>query len=286
MINLSSEPYEVAIAGAGPTGLVTAALLGLAGIRTLLIERNAGTVNEPRAVSIDDESLRTMQACGLIDEVLANVAQDYGSIYVDPEGAEFARVMPTLKDYGYPRRNAFRQPILEATLRDGLSRFPHVDVRFGHALEGFAQDDTGVTLTITDVEGRTGTARAQYLAAADGGRSLVRKAIGAKLEGSSFEERWLIIDLARTEDPLRETRVTCDPDRPAISLPGPAPHPPLRNPPQGRRDRRRHPAARADCGAAGRTRARRRKPNPAPARLHLSRPPRRPMGRPARVPAR
>ena len=221
MINLPSEPYEVAIAGAGPTGLVTATLLGLAGIRTLLIERNAGTVNEPRAVSIDDESLRTMQACGLIDEVLANVAQDYGSIYVDPNGAEFARVMPTLKDYGYPRRNAFRQPVLEATLRDGLKRFPHVDVRFGHTLETFTQDESGVTLTISDGDGGTGTARAQYLAAADGGRSLVRKAIGARLEGSSFEERWLIIDLARTEDPLRETRVTCDPDRPVISLPGP-----------------------------------------------------------------
>jgi len=221
MINLPSTDYDVAIAGAGPTGLVTATLLGLAGIRTLLLERNAGTVNEPRAVSIDDESLRTMQACGLIDQVLANVASDYGSIYVDAAGAEFARVMPTLRDYGYPRRNAFRQPLLEATLRDGLRRFPHVDVLFGHALETFTQDDAGVTLTVRRDDGGIGTYRAQFLAAADGGRSIVRKAIGARLEGSSFEERWLIVDLERTEDPLRETRVTCDPDRPAISLPGP-----------------------------------------------------------------
>jgi len=221
MINLPTTDYDVAIAGAGPTGLVTATLLGLAGIRTLLLERNAGTVTEPRAVSIDDESLRTMQACGLIDQVLANVALDYGSIYVDGGGAEFARVMPTLRDYGYPRRNAFRQPLLEATLREGLRRFPHVDVLFGHALEGFTQDDACVTLTVRRGDGGIGTYRAQFLAAADGGRSMVRKAIGAKLEGSSFEERWLIVDLERTEDPLRETRVTCDPDRPAISLPGP-----------------------------------------------------------------
>ena len=62
--------FPVVIAGAGPTGLTLANLLGVYGIRCLLIERNAATVHEPRAVSIDDESLRTMQAIKLVDTVM------------------------------------------------------------------------------------------------------------------------------------------------------------------------------------------------------------------------
>ena len=49
--------WPIIIAGAGPTGLTLAGLLGRYGIDVLVIERNAQTVDEPRAVSIDDESL-------------------------------------------------------------------------------------------------------------------------------------------------------------------------------------------------------------------------------------
>ena len=59
--------YPVVIAGGGPTGLTLANLLGMYGVECLLIERHAATVHEPRAVSIDDESLRTMQAAGIGD---------------------------------------------------------------------------------------------------------------------------------------------------------------------------------------------------------------------------
>ena len=56
--------WPVIVVGAGPTGLTTANLLAQYGVEVLLIERNTSTVQEPRAVSIDDESLRTMQAVG------------------------------------------------------------------------------------------------------------------------------------------------------------------------------------------------------------------------------
>ncbi len=58
------EP-QVLIVGGGPTGLTLANLLGCEGIRTLLIERNPGCVPEPRAIALDGESLRTIQAAGL-----------------------------------------------------------------------------------------------------------------------------------------------------------------------------------------------------------------------------
>ena len=214
-----ARTFDVAIVGAGPTGLTLANLLGLEGVSVLLVERNATTVQEPRAVSIDDESLRTMQAAGVIDRVLEQVVPGYGSRYLTPGGARFLTVLPTDKPYGYARRNAFRQPVLEQQLRDGLARFPHVRTRFGADLTGFVQDSDGVDLTL-GIDGATERARARYLVGCDGASSPIRKALGLMLEGETSPERWLIVDLA--DSPAeRDTLVFCDIRRPCIALPGP-----------------------------------------------------------------
>src|SRR5579872_1101968 len=52
-------------------------------------------------------------------------------------------------------------------------------------------------------------------------RSFIREKLGIKLSGSTFRERWLILDLEETRDPTRDTKVFCDPQRPCLSLPGP-----------------------------------------------------------------
>ena len=89
--------YAVVIVGAGPTGLVLANILGVERVDTLLLERNERTVSEPRAVSIDDESLRTIQGVGLLDAALADIVQGYGSHYFSPSGRAFARVQPAVQ---------------------------------------------------------------------------------------------------------------------------------------------------------------------------------------------
>jgi 3-(3-hydroxy-phenyl)propionate hydroxylase len=212
----------VLVVGAGPTGLVAANLLGQAGIATVLVERNEGTVNEARAVSIDDEGLRTIQAIGLIGEVARDIGPGYGYRYFSASGRCFARVLPSTREYGYPRRSPFRQPLLEATLCRGLARFANVRVLFGHTLEGFEQERDGVTARLRAPGGGTLEARADYLLACDGGASTVRRSLGIAMAGSSFEERWLILDMIGAADEDRHTRVHCDPARPAITLPGPA----------------------------------------------------------------
>ena len=135
-MNASPTNYDVVIVGAGPTGLTLANVLGMHGVRALLVERNAATVGEPRAVSIDDESLRTMQYIDLVDTVRSRIVEGYGSYYFPPRGGCFAKVVPETSEYGYPRRSAFRQPILEAQLRDGLNRFPNVQARFSARVAG------------------------------------------------------------------------------------------------------------------------------------------------------
>ncbi|CAN0516161.1 unnamed protein product, partial [Laminaria digitata] len=211
---------DVVIIGAGPAGLATANYLGLAGIRAVLVERNPGTVDEPRAVSIDDESLRSLQTLGLVDRVVARTLPGYGSRYYSPGQREFARVKPTTVEFGHPRRSAFHQPELEATLLDGLSRFPTIDVWFDHEFDRFEQDADGVTATVRGPDGTEKSIRGAYLAGCDGGRSSIRRGIGAELKGSSFEERWLVFDAINDWDDTPDSVAHCDHRRPAISLPG------------------------------------------------------------------
>src|SRR5690606_6121634 len=207
--------YPVVVIGSGPTGLLLANFLGLYGIKTLVLERAEGLLDEPRAVSIDDESLRALQAVGLVEQVLPSIVQGYGVHYFSYAQTEFARIEPRSEEYGFPKRNAFRQAVLVGQLAQGLARFPHVETRFQHEVMGLRQSDDGVTLEVKTPEGVIQIA-ADYVVGADGGRSATRERIGSTLEGHTFAERWLIVDLLSRSTPFRHTRTYCDPVRPAI----------------------------------------------------------------------
>ena len=217
---MADTHYPVAIVGAGPTGLTLANLLGAYGVRTLLLERHPATVTEPRAVSIDDESLRTLQNAGVLEAVLPDLVLGYGVHYFSWSGREFARILPTSLEYGHPKRNAFRQPLLEARLLEGLARYAHVDVRLATELARFLADSSGVALEAKGPQGLQAFT-CDWLIGCDGGKSSVRDVLGVAMRGTTYAERWLIVDLANRQDPFPHTRTWCDPARPAIRLPGP-----------------------------------------------------------------
>jgi 3-(3-hydroxy-phenyl)propionate hydroxylase len=212
--------WPVIIVGAGPAGLTLAGLLGRYGVDVLIIERNPQTVQEPRAVSIDDESLRTMQSVGIVNDLLPHIVLGYGSEYFSPQRRLFLKVKPTTLEYGYPRRNAFRQPMLEKLLRDNLSRYANVAMLFESELVGFAQSENGVNLDVRSLAGQLQVS-CDYLIGCDGSHSFVRQALGIDMHGSTFKQRWLIIDLEGTTDRTRDTKVYCNPGQPCLSLPGP-----------------------------------------------------------------
>ncbi|HEY1544854.1 MAG TPA: bifunctional 3-(3-hydroxy-phenyl)propionate/3-hydroxycinnamic acid hydroxylase [Xanthobacteraceae bacterium] len=216
----SRTHWPIIVVGAGPTGLTLAGLLARRGVDVLVVERNVQTVQEPRAVSIDDESLRTMQAVGIINELVPQLVLGYGSEYVSPSGRPFLMVKPQTLEYGFPRRNAFRQPVLEAMLRANLARHANATTWLEHELTGLSQSAEAIALKVKK-EGASVDLTCDYLVACDGSRSFVRQALGIELCGSTFRERWLILDLEQTTDPTRDTKVFCDPARPGLSLPGP-----------------------------------------------------------------
>lgn len=213
--------YPVVIVGAGPTGLTLANLLGRHGTHFLLVERNASTVQEPRAVSIDDESLRTIQAAGLIEIVLRDVVAGYGSIYYTAQRIRFAKVQPTGTPYGYARRNAFRQPRLEAQLCAALGHVTGATVLFGWRLQSFRQTTSHVELRLVHADGGTKDVSCDYLVGCDGANSAVRATLGVELDGMTYSMRWLILDLENNENRTKHTEVFCSRRRPCITLPGP-----------------------------------------------------------------
>src|SRR5271169_3399171 len=221
----SDRIWPVVVVGAGPTGLTLANLLARYGVDVLLIERNESTVQEPRAVSIDDESLRTMQAVGVVDAVVSRVVLGYGSDSFSARGSCFLRVRPTTREYGYPRRNAFRQPVFGQQLRDYFCthsvKETCSEAWFSTELIDFRQGPDAVDLVLRRADGSLAEVSTSYLVACDGGRSYVREKLGIKLSGSTFRERWLILDLEETRDHTRDTKVFCNPVRPCLSLPGP-----------------------------------------------------------------
>jgi len=212
---------DVLIVGAGPTGLLLANLLGTMGVSTLIVERNPGTVQEPRAVSIDDESFRALQAAGVDAEVMSITSRGYGSVYFGPDGKPFAEVKPSQLEYGFEKRNAFQQPDLERVLRSALARHPSVVALFATEVLGLSQSDGAVLATLRASDGGERTIAARYAVACDGARSRIRQALDIALDGSTFNEPWLIVDLPSTRNRSFHTEVFCNPARSCITLPGP-----------------------------------------------------------------
>ena len=108
------------VVGAGPVGLVAANLLGSYGVPCLVLERRRTASELPRAILVDDESLRTLQAVGLDAAFRQLITQGRGARYYDERGEPFAEVGPGPRNYGFPKRSHFFQPDLEALLLGAL----------------------------------------------------------------------------------------------------------------------------------------------------------------------
>ena len=208
---------DIAIVGAGPVGLMIANYLGQCGVNVTLVEKLDSLIDYPRAIGLDDESLRTFQAVGLADNVLPHTTPWHAMRFMTPKGRCFADIQPKTDEFGWSRRNAFIQPLADRVLFEGLARFDHVKVLFGRELEGFEQSDSGVQLTLKNAEGRSERLQAKYLIGCDGGNSLVRRSLDISFEGKTAPNQWIVVDIAN--DPLSTPHVylCCDPVRPYVS---------------------------------------------------------------------
>ena len=209
---------EVAIIGAGPVGLMTANLLGLAGIPVLVLERNAGLLGLPRAIAYDAETLRLFSQVGLFDEIAPGLLQDPHVRHLNARNVTLMAADFPHGLYGHSSLGTFYQPDFERVLLKGLARFPSVQVAFEHEATDLVQNAKGVTLSVATPSGAT-TVEADFVVACDGGASATRERLGVKLVGSTYSERWLVVDAIVRNHGVKQITFTCDPRRPRVELP-------------------------------------------------------------------
>lgn len=183
--------HAVVIAGAGPTGLMLAAELALAGVDVAVVERRATQdVDGSRAGGLHARTIEVLDQRGIVDRFLTEgkTMQITGFVGISMDISDF----PTRHPYGL----ALWQSHIERLLAEWVDELGVPFLR-ERSVSGLTQDETGV-----DVELSNGTVlRAQYLVGCDGGRSVVRKAAGIDFVGWEPTTSYLIAEVETTEPP-------------------------------------------------------------------------------------
>src|SRR5690625_3243557 len=172
------DRVDVVVVGAGPVGLTLANILGGHGVRTLVVEERDTLIDYPRGVGLDDESLRAFQAIGLVDAILPHTVPNQILRFFDRRRRLLAEMAPADACFGWPKRNGFVQPLVDAELLRGLDRFDHVQVAWGQPMTGCTETADGVSVHLPDRSVDAG-----YLFGCDGGRSATRRLMGVSFDG-------------------------------------------------------------------------------------------------------
>ncbi len=183
--------HAVVIVGAGPTGLMLAGELALAGIDVAIVERRPNQqLIGLRAGGLHARTIEVLDQRGIADRFVS-------------QGQRFPTVgfhMIRLDISDFPTRHnyllALRQNHIERILADWISEL-EVSIYCGQDVTDFAQDDDGVDLDLSGGQ----RVRAQYLVGCDGGRSTTRKAAGIEFAGQDPTMSWMIAEVEMSREP-------------------------------------------------------------------------------------
>ena len=218
---MSQPLVDVAIIGYGPAGATLANLLGQLNLSVVVLEREAEIYPLPRAIHFDGEVMRVFETAGLRPEIETKSRPGLKGMHFDNAAGEtlLIRAGTSLNGpHGCANNHYFHQPELETLLRQGLRRFPQVQVLTRHEVMSIEDGQAHATLQVTDLEtNQSKTLRARYVVGCDGARSLMRKVLGTTVLDLGLHQPWLVFDVRlKTDVPgLPDHTVQhCDPARP------------------------------------------------------------------------
>jgi 2-polyprenyl-6-methoxyphenol hydroxylase-like FAD-dependent oxidoreductase len=176
-------PFDVIIAGCGPTGAVLAAELRLHDVQVLVLEQETEPVSYVRIVGLHIRTLELLAMRGLLGRVLEHGRKRPAAGFF----AAIAKPPPAGLDTAHPYVLGIPQPVIVRLLEEHATELG-ADVRRGCAVAGVEQDDGGVTVHLADGE----QLRCRYLVGCDGARSAVRKVLGVGFSGEPSRNETLM----------------------------------------------------------------------------------------------
>ncbi len=212
--------HDVLIIGLGPTGATLANLLGAKGLDTLVIDREPGFLELPRAVHYDGEVMRVFQNMGLAAALEPHLRPSSGMQYVNAQGLLMLERKPAAikGPQGWATNYLFHQPDLEDALRRALDRFGCVEVRNSLEALDITQhaDEVAVRVRSMHAAGTDEVLRARWVVGCDGARSIVREVISGPLHDLGLHQEWLVVDVELTSEVAlpQPTVQYCNPARP------------------------------------------------------------------------
>jgi 3-(3-hydroxy-phenyl)propionate hydroxylase len=187
-------PYPVVVVGAGPVGLATAIDLAQQGVRTVLVDNDDKLSDGSRAICFAKRTLEIFDrlGCGqpMVDK---GVSWNVGKVFLQDELVYTFDLLPET-GHARPAFINLQQYYVEGYLAERATREDNLEMRWKSNLTGVTQHEDHVELQIETPDG-TYAMRAQYVVAADGSRSPVRRALGLDSRGRTFKDRFLIADV-------------------------------------------------------------------------------------------
>ena len=192
--------HPVVVVGAGPVGLSAAIDLAQQGVPVVLLGDDNRLSTGSRAICFAKRTLEIFDRLGCGQRMVdKGVTWNLGKLFFREEPVYGFNLLPEA-GHGRPAFINLQQYYVEGYLWERAQALPNLEIRWKHQVTGLEQTaDDGVSLTVATPEGEYGL-RCDWLVAADGARSPIRKAMGLESKGRTFRDRFLIADVRMEAD--------------------------------------------------------------------------------------